>query len=475
MEPSVRLQFTAARRRLDGDPVDPAANAVLGMLFHAYGLHVLAERCYRRAALLDPGNPRWWSLLGRALVARGEWAAAAAALEAAAALGDEGLATQLLRADSLRQAGVLEEALRHYGEALRRDPSLAPAWCGAGRVLVQRGELESAIRHLERAVELAPFYGSARYALGQALRRLGRLEEARAQLLLAEAHRDREPDVPDPLGREIGALRTGAIEALHRGIDLLREGRVGEARTLLEEAVRLGPDLAEAHSQLGTAQLLSGELDRAEASLDRALEIDPDYVDALYNLGLVAHGRGDLERAVTLFGRAAEVRPRHFDAQLGLGTDLIGLGRAEEGLGALRAAMSLRPADPRPYKRLAAALGALGRFAEAIGTLRAGISLGADDGSIADRLALLLATCPDESLRDPAEALRIADEVCRRSGEKVPEPLETRAVALAALGRYSEAVEAAESALRAAAAGGKADTAQRIRRRLEEYRARGGG
>ncbi len=470
MEPAVRLQFESARRRLEGDSLDPAANGELGMLFHAYGFHALAEPCYRRAVAFDPRSARFRSLLARALAARGAWDEASAEFARAEALGGADAASILQRADADRQAGRLDDALRGYERVQERWPRVAAAWCGAGRVYLQRGDAERARRNLARALDLAPEYSTARYALGQALRRLGRAEEALVELRLAEAQRDREPDLGDPVMAEVAALRRGADDALHRAIDLLRDGRVPEATALLEEAVRIDPELVEAHSQLGAARLLAGDLDRAAESLERALALEPGYVDALYNLGLVAHRRGDDARAVDLFSHAAEVRPRHFEAQRGLGTALHRMGRSAEAVAPLSAALELRPGDPRPYKDLAAVLGALGRHAEAIRALRQGVERLPGDASIADRLARELATCPDESQRDPQEALLIAEQVCRRTGDSVPQAIETRAVALAALGRFAEAVRALDEALASARRQGKEDLAAGLESRLERYR-----
>ncbi|MCZ6735528.1 MAG: tetratricopeptide repeat protein, partial [Planctomycetota bacterium] len=335
----------------------------------------------------------------------------------------------------------------------------------------RRGELTIAVGYLEEAIRLTAEYGTARYVLGQALRKLGRTEAAMQQLELAEQQRNEEPRVPDPLRQRLDALRTGAIDALHRGIDLLQQGQVEHAIALLEEAVRINPDLPEAHGQLGTALLKRGQLEHAEASLRRALNLDPNFVDALYNLGLIAHRRNNYSEAARHFALAVSIRPQHFDAHLGLGADLSRLGRTDEAIEHLRAAARLRPDDPRPYKRLGSALAALGRYEEAIRWLRDGVQRLPNDASIADRLAWILATCPQEQWRVSAEALRIAEAVCRRTNNAVPQALDTLAAALANLGRFEEAIAAAEQALQMARANDNRDLASEIEARLDRYRA----
>ena len=287
---------------------------------------------------------------------------------------------------------------------------------------------------------------------------------------MAEQQRGREPPVDDPLLREVEALATGAIEALHRGIDLLAAGRLEEAVVRLNESIRINSDLAEAHSQLGAALLEQGDLPAAETSLRHALRLHPGYVDALHNLGVLEHRRGALVDAVERFQAVLAVRPDHFEAQLGLGTDLRPLGRRAEAAVHLRAALRLRPDDARPYKRLAAVLAEQGEFEEAIAQLRWGVERLPDDLSVADRLAWMLATCPHEHLRDGAEALRVAEDVCRRTNRRVPRGLDTLAAALATLGRYDEAVAVAEGARDLARRRGDETLAGQIESRLGLYR-----
>ena len=102
--------------------------------------------------------------------------------------------------------------------------------------------------------------------------------------------------------------------------------------------------------------------------------------------------------------------------------------------------MALRPYDPRPYRRLASVLSTLARYEEAIATLRLGLERRPDEVTIADRLAWVLATCPRDDLREAAEALKLATEVCRRTNNEVPQALDTRAAPLANLSRYDQAV-----------------------------------
>ena len=72
--------------------------------------------------------------------------------------------------------------------------------------------------------------------------------------------------------------------------------------------------------------------------------------------------------------------------------------------------------------------------------------------------------------RDPAEAVKLARRAVELTERRQPTALFTLARAQAAAGRYDLAVAAAEEALEVATKTGRNDLADRIRRRLTEYR-----
>ena len=60
------------------------------------------------------------------------------------------------------------------------------------------------------------------------------------------------------------------------------------------QAIRLKPDYAEAHSNLGNALRAMGQLDEAIAAYRQAIRLQPDLADAHVNLGNVLKVRGQL-------------------------------------------------------------------------------------------------------------------------------------------------------------------------------------
>ena len=59
-----------------------------------------------------------------------------------------------------------------------------------------------------------------------------------------------------------------------------------EAIRQFQEALRLKPDYAEAHNNLGIALARKGQIDEAISQFQEALRLKPDYAEAHYNLGI---------------------------------------------------------------------------------------------------------------------------------------------------------------------------------------------
>jgi Flp pilus assembly protein TadD len=104
--------------------------------------------------------------------------------------------------------------------------------------------------------------------------------------------------------------------------------------------------------------------------------------------------------------------------------------------------------------QLASLLYANGDSRQAVTHLRGALALKPDQAETLNNLAWILATCPDDSVRDGAEAVRCAKEACRETGFKRAEMMSVLAAAYAEAGRFPEAINTAEGATRIAAAAG---------------------
>ena len=87
----------------------------------------------------------------------------------------------------------------------------------------------------------------------------------------------------------------------------------------------------------------------------------------------------------------------------------------------------------------------------------------------ANNLAWLLAVSPDPRIRDPDEAVRLAERACAGDEANDHHYLDTLAAAYAAAGRFDESVEVCRRAIRLAGEAGDENTLAGLRRRLDFY------
>ncbi len=111
----------------------------------------------------------------------------------------------------------------------------------------------------------------------------------------------------------------------------MEQGRLEEAVASYEQALRLKPDYAEAHNNLGIALMEQGRLEEAVASYEQALRVKPDYAEAHNNLGIALGDQGNLEEAVASYQQALRLKPNYAEAHKNLALTWLLLGNFEQG------------------------------------------------------------------------------------------------------------------------------------------------
>ena len=91
------------------------------------------------------------------------------------------------------------------------------------------------------------------------------------------------------------------------------------------------------------------------------------------------------------------------------------------------------------------------------------------DGAL-NNLAWIRAAHHDPDIQNHDEAVRLALQACELTEFSKPDYLDTLAVAFAATGKFSRAIETAEKAIELAVHNGKDELAQQIRDRLKLYK-----
>jgi adenylate cyclase len=154
-------------------------------------------------------------------------------------------------------------------------------------------------------------------------------------------------------------------------VDLFRWGRkprdLKKAQRASEHALKLNPNLAEAHASVGQALAIQRRYAEAAIAFDRAIEDDPTFFDAYYLYGRVSFESGDIEKAARLFEKARAVRPDDYQSPTLMAQALTEMGRQDEARRANELAvesiekhLELNPDEARAYSLGASVLIRLG-------------------------------------------------------------------------------------------------------------------
>jgi len=256
------------------------------------------------------------------------------------------------------------------------------------------------------------------------------------------------------------------------GVALAKCGRVEEALTYSRKALEIEPDFAEAYNNLGTALGQCGRFDEAITCLRRALEIKPDFAEAHNNLGNALAGRGQMDEAIAHYRKALKIKPDFAEAHNDFGVLLGQRGRFDEAATHFRQALKIKPDFADAYNNLGNALSGQGKIAEAVVQWREAVRLRPNEIGFVNNLAWMLATCPEASVRNGAEAVELAQQAAQLCGGREPAILDTLAAAYAEAGRFPEAVHTARKALDLATQQNQQALVESIKAKIPLYKAR---
>jgi tetratricopeptide (TPR) repeat protein len=225
--------------------------------------------------------------------------------------------------------------------------------------------------------------------------------------------------------------------AMHRNLADTFEnlGKVDEAVNHYQEAVRIKPNDARPHASLGGIFQSQGKFDEAINHYQRALRIKPNDARPHASLGDVFQSQGRLDKAASHYLQALRTKPDFAEVHSNLGVVMLKQGQLDSAFAHFRLAVSNNP-----------------DFVDAL-----------------NNLAWLMATHPEKEFHNPAEAVRLAETACELTNYDRADLLDTLSVAYGAMGRFPDAVDTAQKALKLAKSA-QQQLVDEIQSHLELYR-----
>ena len=346
-----------------------------------------------------------------------------------------------------------EEAARRVTGSVVRDRLVAALdrWLGAGR--------PAGVRTVLRAVDPDPFRDAVRDAVladdGAKVADLAGRPEALDQPPGFVAALGVKWAIPAERRRE---LLTAALHRRPGNLDLLMTlGRTYpmNQKDGAEERVRwyqaafaAHPRNGAARNSLGFALAAKGDMVEAIAYWREVIRLDPLHTAAHINLGAILHNaKRDYAGAEACFREALRLDPQNALAHHNLGIVLNDQGNPDGAITEYREALRLDPTSTRAHHSLGLALRRKGAVDEAIACYRKAIRLDPNHALTHNNLAWLLATAPDDRLRNGPEAVKLATRACELTEWKNASFVNTLAAAYAEAGDFDKAVEYQQKAM----------------------------
>lgn len=293
----------------------------------------------------------------------------------------------------------------------------------------------------------------------------------------------RNPDAPprrvrwgQNSGDEMGDLWLQVLPRTEADRQILRDdfGRKVMAEDAVGYQTELESDPANArlHQAVAAIDISLKRYNEAIQHLEAALRIEPRSAEAHYNLALALAASERRAEAIAQLERALALESTHVAARVNLGALLRADGRIDEAASELRRALALDPANAAAHTNLGGALLARGYIVEAIDEYRAALAEKPDLLEPLTSLAWVLATSPAASVRQPAEAVRLAERAAALAANPDLRVLDTLAAAYAAAGDFARALAIVEAAAVDAGRRGQARDASLFSDRARLYRTR---
>ncbi|HTU24185.1 MAG TPA: tetratricopeptide repeat protein [Pirellulales bacterium] len=375
-----------------------------------------------------------------------------------------------------RAVAALDEAVR-----LSADQPLRRAKC-----LVMRAQLrvdpQARLDDLNRAIELAPHSPDTLRSRGMYYLSEQKYEEAATDLTAATELDPKNPELFEARGMAQFMLKhyDDALESLNKAIELAPDapllvanrarvyavqGDYPKAIEELTKALDMEPRSLPVLLLRARVYQQNKDMKHALEDVNEALHIRPGNPEALQVHALIAAGSGKLDEAIGDLEELKDLAPDNAELRLQLGMFYSADKRPQQAIDTFSQILSSDSKNWMAHRGRADAYLNLGKQSEALSDYQAALELQPDDPSILNNLAWVLATAPDEALRDGKRAIELATAAAKATEYKEAHILSTLAAGYAETGDFKTAIQWSEKAV----AVGRNDQQEQLTKELHSY------
>jgi tetratricopeptide (TPR) repeat protein len=238
-----------------------------------------------------------------------------------------------------------------------------------------------------------------------------------------------------------------ADEAAQRGWEHLDRKEYDAAITDFDEAIRLNPNFATAYNNRGFAYARKGNLEQALTDYNEAIRLDPNQANFYSNRGDAYRAKGEDRQAIADYDAALKLNPSLDVVLHNRGSARLAVGQYDQAAADFSEAIRLAPNDARAHYQRGVAHRALKAYDRSAADYAEALRLAPEDVNLLTDYAWLLATCPQDAIRNGPRAVELARKACELSEWKSFRALTALAAAHAECRDFKEAIRRQKQAL----------------------------
>jgi len=327
----------AAEQHLEKYPKkdDVSFHLASANLFLSSGDLAAAEKALRPALTVNPNSSAAHMALGDLYLLKKDQKQAGEEFKKAAELAPVRSMERLKYAAFMSAAGDTAETRRISTEMTTQAPDYLPGWTLLAELAFKEGKYDEALSLLENVFSREPQYIDGH-----------RLE---SEVLLAKGDTRKATEVLERLDQTYPDTPLIKYELARA---YLKKNNMNQAKVVLDQAISINPNYAEAILLLADINLRSGHGEAVIEPMTRLLKRSPELRSAAL---LLAAAYGSLDRfddAAVVTGEEAKLAPRDPQAQMALGLTLRQAKRNDEARQAFEKAAELAPDNLWPVDQL---------------------------------------------------------------------------------------------------------------------------
>jgi tetratricopeptide (TPR) repeat protein len=418
------LAVSDLRRVLTYDNPPPHATAMLAELLAMPGgdraeAHELLDKLFEDKAFAEmPADDRAEAYTLRATL-QTKSSKALDDFNSAVEASPEKAKFRLARAAFHREQGEHALALADVNEVIKRKPDHAASYLLKAQIERDQNKLNEALATIDKASELSPDEPALLQTRGEIYRAQEKLDKAIGEF------------------SKVLQMQPGLVLALiHRAEAYYAADKLDEALADVESVLQEHPTLAVAHGL--RAQVLASKDRLPEAIEEMAAVADSLPMQPEYRMQLALYYLQNKQprKAIESYSEVLALDGDHFLALRSRGDAYLNIGEHESAVADFAKALSLEP----------------------------------EDSPLLNNYAWVLATSPDDGVRDGQRAIELAKKACDITKYEQPHILSTLAAAYAETGDFDKARKWSRKAVDLNKAGDDEDITIELAKELDSYR-----